>query len=88
MGSNPILPDQTALVVHRGAHRLKKAEGNGSIPVLGSISGSSPIGRGTRKKTYLDNGGVSQAALSTVLKTVGTVMSGMGLDTSLRRQKR
>lgn len=38
-----------------------------------------------REKTYLDNGGVSQAALSTVLKTVGTVMSGMGLDTSLRR---
>lgn len=49
VGSNPILPDQTALVVHRGARRLKKAEGNGSIPVSGSISGSSPIGRGTRK---------------------------------------
>ena len=53
MGSNPILLDQTAYVVHRCVRRLKKAEGNGSIPVVGSISRSSPIGRGTRNKRIL-----------------------------------
>lgn len=32
-------------------------------------------------------GGLSPAAGSTVLKTAGTVMSGMGIDTSARRHK-
>ena len=57
------LPDQTALVVHRCARRLKKAEGNGSIPVSGSISGSGGISRrAINQTTYLVLQGINSAA--------------------------